>query len=202
MYARTFSSSNPTVETAQPRAQKCSARKVPFFAAQARGGDGTLPFQKPERRRDRALGRNGVANARLIRHQVALDDLALLLPGQRVEDRTQAPNRLPNGIGPDKGLTLHPLHADFIKPLGEDFTFGTVKPLRVSLVAPSGLPLESGTGPRRRTGCPLPQEDGGGDSAQQRRQRGKRRCRRATPRPGSESGRRHRRLEVAGWQTS
>ena len=35
----------------------------------------------------------------MVRHQMALDNLAFLLPGQRVEDRTQLPARLPeNGL--------------------------------------------------------------------------------------------------------
>jgi hypothetical protein len=35
----------------------------------------------------------------MIRHQMALDNLTLLLPGQRVEDRTQLPACLPeNGL--------------------------------------------------------------------------------------------------------
>ena len=96
---------------------------------------------------------------------MAFDDLALLLPSQRVEDRTQLPtglakDRFPpplrheyhvvprgicspilNGISFDKFQTLHPLLVDFIKPLGEDSTPGTVKPLPVSLVQPVAYPL-------------------------------------------------------------
>jgi hypothetical protein len=35
----------------------------------------------------------------MVRHQMTLDNLAFLLPGQRVEDRTQLPTRLPeNGF--------------------------------------------------------------------------------------------------------
>jgi hypothetical protein len=45
------------------------------------------------------------------------------------------------GTGSDKSLTLHPLLADFTKPLGEDSTPATVKPLRVSLVQPVAYPL-------------------------------------------------------------
>src|SRR5437660_7597329 len=73
----------------------------------------------------------------MVQHQMILDNLAFLLPGQRVEDRTQLPTRLPengfptpfgyenyvwvrklrgtcspiwNGIGSDKALTLNPPH--------------------------------------------------------------------------------------------
>ena len=45
-----------------------------------------------------------------------------------------------NGIGSDKALTFI-LSLWFIKPLGEDSTPGTVKPLRVSLVEPVAYPL-------------------------------------------------------------
>src|SRR3989442_15999363 len=45
-----------------------------------------------------------------------------------------------NGIGFDKALTFI-LSLWFIKPLGEDSTPGTVKPLRVSLVEPVAYPL-------------------------------------------------------------
>ena len=35
----------------------------------------------------------------MVRHQMAFDNLAFLLPGQRVEDRAQLPARLPeNGL--------------------------------------------------------------------------------------------------------
>jgi hypothetical protein len=98
----------------------------------------------------------------MVRHQMAFGDLALLLPSQRVEERTQLPTglakerfppapsaRIPRGIcSPilheisfDKFQTLHPLLVDFIKPLGEDSTPGTVKPRPVSLVQPVAYPL-------------------------------------------------------------
>ena len=75
------------------------ARKVALLAAQASDGDRTLPFEKPDHRCHRLLGRNGDAHMHVVRHQMALDNLAFLLPGQRVEDRTQLPARLPeNGL--------------------------------------------------------------------------------------------------------
>src|SRR5215813_14666789 len=131
------------------------ADEISFLAAQAGDGHGALPFQKPDHRRHRVLGWNRNTHVHMVRHPVPLDDLALLLPSQRMKDRTQLPTRLAenqfpavvwvrtqrgtcspisNGIGSDKSLTLHPLLADFTKPLGEDSTPGTVKPLRVSLV--------------------------------------------------------------------
>ena len=109
------------------------AREVSFLAAQAGDGDGALPLQKPDHRRDWVLGWNCDAHVHVVRHQVTLDDLALLLLGQRVEDRTQLPTRLAedgfpasfghehhvctcspilNGIGSDKFLTLNPLLVD------------------------------------------------------------------------------------------
>ena len=38
---------------------------------------------------------NGDAHRHMVRHQMSLDNLAFLLPSQRVEDRTQLPARLP-----------------------------------------------------------------------------------------------------------
>jgi len=40
------------------------------------------------------LGRNRDAHVHMVRHQVSFDNLALLLPSQRVEDRTQFSTRL------------------------------------------------------------------------------------------------------------
>ena len=38
----------------------------------------------------------------MVRHQMALDDLTFLLPGQRVEDRTQLSARLPENRLPPR----------------------------------------------------------------------------------------------------
>ena len=65
------------------------AREVSFLAAQAGDGDGALPLQKPDHRCDWVFGGNCDAHVHVVRHQVTFDDLALLLFGQRVEDRTQ-----------------------------------------------------------------------------------------------------------------
>ena len=75
------------------------ARKVAFLAAQASDGDRTLSFEKSDHRCHRVLGGNGDAYMHMVQHQMILDNLAFLLPGQRVEDRTQLPTRLPeNGF--------------------------------------------------------------------------------------------------------
>ena len=61
--------------------------------------DRALPFQKPDHRRHWVFWGNGDAHMHMVRHQMALDNLAFLLPGQRMEDRTQLPARLPeNGL--------------------------------------------------------------------------------------------------------
>ncbi len=70
------------------------ARKVPLFAAQPGDGNRALPFQKSDHRCDRMLRGNRDAHVHLVRHQVPLNDLALLLPSQRVKDRAQLPARL------------------------------------------------------------------------------------------------------------
>jgi hypothetical protein len=70
------------------------AREVPLLAAQSGYGDGALPFQKSDHRRDRMLGGNRDAPMHVIRHHMAIQNLALFLPGQRVEDFSQLPTRL------------------------------------------------------------------------------------------------------------
>ena len=59
----------------------------------------TLPFEKPDHRCHWVFWGNGDAHMHMVRHQMTLDNLAFLLPGQRVEDRTQLPARLAeNGL--------------------------------------------------------------------------------------------------------
>ena len=53
-----------------------------------------FPFRNPITDATGCLGGNGDAHVHMVRHQVTFDDLALLLLGQRVEDRTQMPPRL------------------------------------------------------------------------------------------------------------
>jgi hypothetical protein len=51
-------------------------------------------FQKPDHRRDRMLRRNRDAHMHMVWHQVPLDNLALLLPSQRMDNRAQLLPRL------------------------------------------------------------------------------------------------------------
>jgi hypothetical protein len=53
-----------------------------------------LPFQKPDHRSHRVLGGNRDTHVYMVRHQVPLQNLALFLPGQSVEDFSQVPTRL------------------------------------------------------------------------------------------------------------
>ena len=71
--------------------------EVSLFAAQAGDRDGILAFQRPDHGRHRVLGPNRDAHVHMVRHQVAFDDLALFLPSQRVEDRTQVLTRSAEG---------------------------------------------------------------------------------------------------------
>ena len=105
-------------------------REIPLLAAQSGNRNRTLPFQKPDHRSHRVLGGNRDAHMYMVWHQMPFENLAFLLPRQRVEDRTQLParlseNRFPtplgheprgtcspiwNGIGSGKALTLNPPH--------------------------------------------------------------------------------------------
>jgi len=71
------------------------AREITLLAAQSGYRDGAFPFQKPDHRGDRVLGGNRDAHMHVIRHQMAIENLALFLPGQRMEDFSQVPTRLP-----------------------------------------------------------------------------------------------------------
>jgi hypothetical protein len=130
---RTYSSSNPTVDTVSPRAQKLFAGDVSFLAAELGHRDGALAFQKANHRRHGMLGWNRDAYMNVIRRdQATLDNLALPLPSQRVKNRTQLLENPPevgffrrrlgrnptwyrvsnpslNGIGFDRFQALHPL---------------------------------------------------------------------------------------------
>src|SRR4029077_15101108 len=69
-------------------------REVPLLAAQTGYGDGALPFQKPDHRGHRVLGRNCDTHMHMVRQQVPFHNLALFLPGQSVENLSQLPTRL------------------------------------------------------------------------------------------------------------
>src|SRR5690348_7504992 len=71
------------------------ARKISLLTAQPGNSDRTLPFQKPDHGSYRVLGGNRDAHMHMVRHQVPFDYLALLLPGQRMENRSQMTARLP-----------------------------------------------------------------------------------------------------------
>ena len=62
------------------------SREVSLFAAQSGYGDGALPFEKPDHRSHRVLGGNRDTHMHVIRHQMAIQNLALFLPGQSMED--------------------------------------------------------------------------------------------------------------------
>ena len=64
-------------------------REVSLLSAQSGNGNGALPFQKPDHRGDRLLGRNRDAHMHMGWHQVSFQNLTLLLLRQRVEDRAQ-----------------------------------------------------------------------------------------------------------------
>ena len=70
------------------------SRKVPLLATQSGYSNGTLPFEKPDHRSPRVLGGNRDTHMHMVRHQVPLQNLALFLPGQSVEDFSQLPTRL------------------------------------------------------------------------------------------------------------
>ena len=80
------------------------AREIPLLPAQPGNSNCALPLQKSDHRSYRVLGGNRDAHMHMIRHQVSFDNLTLLLPGQRMEDRSQMTTRLPeNYFAPSLG---------------------------------------------------------------------------------------------------
>ena len=69
-------------------------REVSLLAAQSGYGDSALPFEKPDHRGHRVLRGNRYTHMHVIRHQMSIQNLALFLPGQSVEDFSQVPARL------------------------------------------------------------------------------------------------------------
>jgi len=57
------------------------AREISLFATHSGYGDRALPFQKSDHRSDRVLGGNRDTHMHMIRHQMAIQNLALFLPG-------------------------------------------------------------------------------------------------------------------------
>jgi hypothetical protein len=70
------------------------AREISLFATQSDYGDGVFPFQKPDHQGQRVLGGNRDTPMHVIRHQIVIQNLALFLPGQRVNDFSQVLARL------------------------------------------------------------------------------------------------------------
>ena len=70
------------------------AREIPLLAAQSGYGNSALPLEKPDHRGHRMLGGNGDAHMHVVWHQMAIQNLALFLPGPSVEDFSQVPARL------------------------------------------------------------------------------------------------------------
>jgi hypothetical protein len=80
------------------------AGEVSFLAVHSSNRDGALAFQEPDHGSYRVLGWNGDAHVHVVWHQVSLNDLALLLPSQRVENRTQLSTDLAkDGLPPSLG---------------------------------------------------------------------------------------------------
>src|SRR6266550_8194282 len=71
------------------------AREIPLLTAQPGNRNCTLPLQKSDHRSYWVLGGNRDAHMHMVRHQVSFDNLTFLLPGQRMENRSQMTARLP-----------------------------------------------------------------------------------------------------------
>jgi len=84
---------------------KVFAREVPFLPRElASDGDGTLSLEKPDDRRHRVLRRNLDTHVHVVRQQMPLDDSALLLSSQFVEDGPESPPKVPEqGFAPSFG---------------------------------------------------------------------------------------------------
>jgi hypothetical protein len=65
------------------------AREIPLLAAQPGNGYGAFPFQKPDHRCNRVLRWNRDTDVHMIWQKMPFDNLALFLPGQRVENLPQ-----------------------------------------------------------------------------------------------------------------
>ena len=80
------------------------AREIPLLTAQSGNRNCTLPLQKSDHRSYWVLGGNRDAHMHMVRHQVSFDNLTFLLPGQRMENRSQMLTRLPeNYFAPSLG---------------------------------------------------------------------------------------------------
>src|SRR6266550_7523876 len=107
-YLRTCSNSKLTVDTAYPRAQKCSPVKFRSLPHKRGHRYGALPFQKSDHRGHRILRRDRDAHVHMVRQRVSLHDLALLLPRQCVEYFSQlAPCLAKQHLAPPLGHKHH-----------------------------------------------------------------------------------------------
>ena len=70
------------------------AGEVSFLTAQAGDCNRAFPFHKPADRGHWVFRWNRDTHVHVVGHQMGFDDLALLLPGQRVKDRAQLTTRL------------------------------------------------------------------------------------------------------------
>jgi hypothetical protein len=79
----------------RPTGPEMLAREVPLLPAQAGDRDGTVPLQKPDHGGHWGFGGKGDTQVHVVWPQVPLDDLALLLLCQSVENRTHLATHLP-----------------------------------------------------------------------------------------------------------
>ncbi len=70
------------------------AREISLLASHSGYSDRALSFQKPDHRGHRGLGGNRDTPMHVVRHQMSIQNLALFLSGQGVEDFSQVPTRL------------------------------------------------------------------------------------------------------------
>src|SRR6516164_9210259 len=65
------------------------AREIPLFAAQSGHRNSALPLEESDHRSHRMLGGNCDAHMHVVQQQMPFVNLALFLPGQRVENRPE-----------------------------------------------------------------------------------------------------------------
>jgi hypothetical protein len=87
------------------------AGEVSIFTAESGHRDGTFAFQKPDHGCHRVLGRNRNTHVNMVWHQMTLNDLALLLSSQSMEDRSQvfsslAKDYFPSALGHEYHVIL------------------------------------------------------------------------------------------------
>src|SRR5215469_17505795 len=98
MYLRTCSSSKPTVDTAYPRAQKCSPEKFLSFPHIRAMAMALFPLRNPITEATGCFGGMAMHMCTWFRHQVPFEDLTFFLLGQGVEHVPGGAMMLPNPI--------------------------------------------------------------------------------------------------------